>query len=51
MAQIILLTAIDFKIVAILIKTAAIIMIDSSSRSVVIEEGVVMYVAHRVLPE
>jgi hypothetical protein len=46
----ILLTAIDLKIVAVLIETATIIVIDRPNRSVVIDESVMMYVVH-VLPE
>jgi hypothetical protein len=46
----ILLAAIDLKIVTVLIKTTTIIVIDRPNRSVVIDENVVMYVAH-VLPE
>ncbi len=50
MAIQILLTTIDLKVVTVLIETAAIIVIDWPNGSVVIDESVVMYVAH-VLPE
>ncbi len=50
MTQQILLAAMNLKIVAVLIKTAAIIVIYRKINPVVAEESVVMYVA-LVLPE
>ncbi len=48
-AQEILLAAIDLKIVAVLVETATIIVIDGEKRVVIVQEGVVMYVA-QMLP-
>ncbi len=50
MTQIILLAAVDLKIVAVLIETAAIVVIDGPIRVVVIDESIVMYET-RMLPE
>jgi len=50
MTHISLLAAIDLKVVAVLIETAAIVMIDGPNRVVIIDESIVVYEA-LVLPK